>query len=120
MLKLKGLPLMIDKYIPPSRKKFGEKLSRLMEEMGVKATFLAKCTGKSRQAVSDWRHGNSMPGWETIEILADALRVPTSALSTKEPRLRICDLCLLYRLYLHIAKELRLINLTLDTGVVLW
>lgn len=53
---------------------FGERLKALIEQVGISSTELADKSGLTRQAVHKLLNG-SLPSWDTVQRLADALGV---------------------------------------------
>lgn len=63
---------------------FGEKLLRLRREKGISQEQLAAALGVSRQAVSKWELGESLPDTEKILQLAKMFHVSTDYLLDEE------------------------------------
>lgn len=54
---------------------FAEKLKAIREEAGLTKYALAKKAGISRQGLSQLESGESLPSWETVQLLVRALGV---------------------------------------------
>lgn len=60
--------------------KFNEKLQKLRKEKGMSQEALAYELGVSRQAVSKWENGRSMPDYALIQPLCESLDISVSEL----------------------------------------
>lgn len=61
-------------------KSFGENLARIRKQKGLSQSALAESLHISRQAVSNWERGRSLPDLETLTMIASALGVSSSEL----------------------------------------
>lgn len=59
---------------------FGENLARVRKEKGLSQSALAASLCLSRQAVSNWERGKSLPDLEMLSLIASALGVTASEL----------------------------------------
>lgn len=59
-----------------SKKPFARRLRELREAAGVSVAELAERTGLSRAALYNLENG-AAPSWETVQLIARALSVPT-------------------------------------------
>ena len=71
---------------------FGEKLVRLRREKGLSQEALAGERGVSRQAVSRWETGETVPNTETLKLLSKLFDVSINTL-LGSPRQLICQCC---------------------------
>lgn len=59
---------------------FAQILTRLRTEAGLSVAALAKAAGVTRATIYNLENGAGPPTWNTVQKLADALRVTTDAL----------------------------------------
>lgn len=64
---------------------FGEKLQSLRQKAGMSQDALAERLDVSRQAVSRWERGETMPETEKVVLLADLFGVTTDHLLREQP-----------------------------------
>lgn len=61
----------------PSKQTFSRRLASLIKTAGVSIPDLAESSGLSRQSIHQLLNGERKPTWETVQKLADGLKVPT-------------------------------------------
>ena len=71
---------------------FSEKLIRLRKREGLSQEALAEMLGISRQAVSRWENGESVPNPETLKQLSALFDTSINHL-LGDPRKLICQCC---------------------------
>ena len=71
---------------------FSEKLIRLRKREGLSQEALAETLGVSRQAVSRWETGETVPNTETLKLLSALFDVSINTL-LGTPRQLICQCC---------------------------
>ena len=71
---------------------FSEKLIRLRKREGLSQEALAETLGVSRQAVSRWETGETVPNTETLQLLSSLFDVSINTL-LGSPRQLICQCC---------------------------
>ncbi len=64
---------------------FGEKLIMLRKQAGLSQSALAERCHVTRQAVSNWERGKSLPDLESLSVIASALGVSASELLREAP-----------------------------------
>jgi len=64
------------------QRRTGETVRRLRLEAGLSQTELARRTGMSQQAVSDWEVGKTVPRWRYVRAAARALGVSVDYILT--------------------------------------
>ena len=77
----------------PLAQRFARHLNTAMRRRGVGSRTVAEAVGASRNSVTNWRRGQTLPHSETARKLAAALDTPKLVEIIREVRTKTCDVC---------------------------